>query len=188
MKTTHYLKTAIIAIIVLFSSCTNDEEPGSNDSGSGPFVAKVDNQSFPKADIKLSKAKYVSSTKMLQIIGQPADQKETIVLTLISFGGNVTAVTDWKAGIYDFNPAQMTTSKYLASAEYNKWNGNGYDQWFTEWEYVQTGSIIIESNDGSKIKGTFSFDAVKKNNDGSYDTGSIKKITEGAFDLSISNY
>lgn len=188
MKTTHYLKTAIIAITVLFSSCTNDEDPGSNDSGSGPFVAKVDNQSFPKADIKLSKAKYVSSTKMLQIIGQPADQKETIVLTLISFGGKVAAVTDWKAGTYDFNPAQMNTANYMASAGYSKWNGNSYDAWNMEWEYVQTGSIIIESNDGSKIKGTFSFDAVKKNNNGSYDTGSIKKITEGAFDLSISNY
>lgn len=180
----------IITAVVLFTSCTTDEDPDINNPdnpASGPFVAKVDNVGFPEADLTFTTAKFISSTKMLQITGQPTDRKETITITLMPFAGKVSTVVDWKAGTYDFNPAQMTTSKYLASAEYNKWNGGGYDQWFTKWEYVKTGSIIIESNDGTRLKGAFSFDAVQKNSDGTFNSGSIKRITAGAFELTISS-
>ncbi|GAB1403175.1 hypothetical protein MASR1M74_03530 [Lentimicrobium sp.] len=125
---------------------------------------------------------------MLQIIGQPTDQKETIILNLLAFGNNVATAVDWKPGTYDFNPIHVTNLEYLASAAYNKWNGNGYDEWDTRWEYVQNGKIIIETNNGTHIKGTFTFDAVFHNSDGSADPGNVKKITEGKFDLDIVNY
>ena len=189
MKTITIIQTTILALAVLLSSCVKDDEPAPDNSGDAAFfAAKVDNQSFPKADIQFTSAKFVSSTKMLQIIGQPTDQKETIVLTLMPFGGKVATSADWKPGTYDFDPIHVTNLEYLASAEYNKWNDNGYDQWFTKWEYVKTGKIIIETNNGTHIKGTFSFDAVRKNNDGSFNSGSIKKITEGKFDLDIKTY
>lgn len=188
MRTIQFLKTAILAVAILLSSCAKDDEPVPDNSGSATFfAAKVDNQIFTKADIKFTAAKFVTSTKMLQIIGQPADQKETIVLNLMPFGGTVTNAADWEPGTYDFDPIHITQMEYLASAEYNKWNGNGYDQWFTKWDYVQTGQIVIESNTGTHIKGTFYFDAIRKNNDGSFNASSIKKITQGTFDLDIKN-
>lgn len=188
MRTIQFLKTAILAVAILLSSCAKDVEPVPDNSGSATFfAAKVDNQIFPKADIEFTAAKFVTSTKMLQIIGQPADRKETIVLTLMPFGGKVKTVTDWKPGAYDFDPIHVTQMEYLASAEYNKWNGNGYDQWLTNWDHVKAGKITIESNNGTHIKGSFSFDAVRKNSDGSFNATSIKKITDVTFDLDIKN-
>lgn len=182
-------KTLIICILLVAASCKKEEKTPPADeqnpvTGSF-FTAKVDGQAFPAADIQFTTAKFISSTKMLQITGQPTDRKETITLTLMPFGGKVATAADWKPRTYDFDPIHVTNVEYLASAEYNKWNGNGYDQWFTQWEHVKTGKIIIESNSGTHIKGTFFFDAVRKNADGSYDTGNIKKITEGTFDLDI---
>ena len=188
MKAIQFLKTATLALLVILSSCTKDDETAPDSpaaSASGPFVAKVDDQSFPKAHIQNTNVKFVSSTKMLQITGQPEDSKETIVLTLMPFGGKVSTAADWKPGTYDFDPIHVTKAEYLASAEYNKWNGNGYDQWFTKWDYVKVGKIVIETNNGTHIKGTFHFDAVRKNSDGTFNSAGIKKITEGSFDLDI---
>lgn len=188
MRTIQFLKTAILTVAVLFSSCAKDDEPGADNSNNAAFfAAKVDNQQFPTADIKFTTAKFVTSTKMLQIIGQPADQKETIVLYLMPFGETVTNAADWEPGTYDFDPIHVTQMEYLASAEYNRWNGTGYEGWLTSWDHVKAGKITIESNTGTHIKGSFSFDAVFKNNDGSFNASSIKKITEGTFDLDIKN-
>ncbi len=76
----------------------------------------------------------------------------------------------------------------MASAEYNKWNGSGFDQWQTKWEFVENGQIVIESISETRVKGTFSFDAVKLNMDGSYESGNVKKVTAGAFDLEVAKY
>lgn len=188
MKSIQFIKALILATAVIFSSCAKDDEldtEAQDGSAATFFAAKVDNQAFPTAHIEFTSAKFIAATKMLQITGQPADRKETITLTLMPFGGKVTTAAGWKPGTYDFDPIHVTNVEYLASAEYNKWNGNGYDQWFTKWDYVKTGKIIIDSNTGTHIKGTFSFDAVGKNSDGSYNSGNIKKVTEGTFDLDI---
>jgi hypothetical protein len=187
MKVLPFLKLMACAAVLFSSSCAKDKDasPEPSTPPSGPFVAKVDNQAFPTADLQFTKAKFVASTKMLQIVGQPKDRKETIILNLIAMNGKVIAAADWKPGDYDFDPAHVSRLEYQASAEYNKWNGNGYDQWFTVWEYVKTGKITIESNTGKHIKGTFSFDAVLSNGNGSYNTANIKKITSGSFDLDI---
>lgn len=184
MKTLRLINSLLLAAVFVFSSCSkNDgdspEEKEENKEASAFFSAKTDAQLFPSADIQFTSAKFIAATKMLQITGQPADRKESIILTLMPFSGKVTTAGDWKPGVYDFDPVHVADMEYLASAEYNKWNGNGYDQWFTAWAHVKTGKITIESNTGSHIKGTFSFDAVRKNSDGSYNAGSIKKITEG---------
>lgn len=189
MKKIQLIKTFIICALLVQASCKKEEKT-SPANGQAPltssfFTAKVDGQAFPVADIQFTTAKFIPSTKMLQVTGQPTDRKETITLTLMPFGGKVTVAADWKPGTYDFDPVHVSNMEYLASAEYNKWNGNGYDQWFTKWEHVKTGKIIIESNSGTHIKGTFFFDAVRQNADGSYDSGNIKKITEGTFDLDI---
>lgn len=184
-----YIKTSFIlsGFFIFLGSCAKSDSGTSNNSNTeaSPFTAKIDNQAFPKTVVEYTMAKYISSTKMLQIVGQPADRKETIVLTLIPFSGKVLSAADWKPGTYDFDPIHVTNKEYLASAEYNKWNGNGYDQWLTSWEYVKNGKIIIESNTGTKIKGSFYFDAVLKKSDGTYNATSVKKITDGVFELDI---
>ena len=187
MKAIQLMKAAFFGTLVIGSSCSKNNGTQPDDSSASFFAAKVDNQTFPKAHIDFTMAKFVGSTKMLQIIGQPEDRKETIVLSLMPFSGTVTTAADWKPGTYDFDPIHVTNLEYLASAEYNKWNGSGYDQWFMKWEHVQAGKIIISSNTGTHIKGTFSFDAVRLNNDGTFNAGSIKKITEGKFDVEIKN-
>ena len=189
MKAFHLFKITLFGLAVVLSSCSKDDEnEPENPDGSDFFAAKVDNQSYPKADIEYTKAKFVSSTKMLQIIGQPTDQKESIILNLMAFGDKVTTAADWKPGTYDFDPIHVTKLEYLATCSYSKWNGNSYDGWSTNWDYVKNGNITIEANTGTHIKGTFSFDAVRQNNDGSFDSGSIKKITGGKFDLDIAIY
>ena len=178
----------LAATVLIATACAKNEanpETEEKAASSTFFNSKVDNQSFPTADIQFTSAKFIAATKMLQITGQPADRKESIILTLMAFGGKVATAADWKPGVYDFDPAHVANMEYLASAEYNKWNGNGYDQWFTAWAHVKTGSIKIETNNGTHIKGSFSFDAVRKNSDGLYNAGSIKKISEGSFDLDI---
>ncbi|GAB1417542.1 hypothetical protein MASR2M12_03070 [Bacteroidales bacterium] len=170
-------------LIALFTSCNKDKN--NPETVSGPFVATIDGQSFPATSTTLTKAKYVSSTKMLQIIGQPADQKEAIILSLFPFGSDFSG---WNTGTYNFNPANVTNLKYLLSAEYNRWEGQGYQQWFMKWEHVQTGELVIESISDTKIKGRFHFDAVKMLSNGTFDPTSVKKVTAGAFDLDIVNY
>jgi hypothetical protein len=194
MKKIIRIFSALAVFTAVFStSCSPDDSIAPSDStggggGTAPasfFSAKVGDNSFPTADVKFTTATFVNATKMLQITGQPADRKETIVLTLMPFGGKVKEPIDWKPGSYDFDPIHVTNVEYLASAEYNKWNGSGYDQWFTKWDYVKTGKIIIESNSGTHIKGTFYFDAVLKNTDGTFNSSNIKQITEGTFDLDL---
>lgn len=189
MKAIQFIKTAFFATAILLSACSKEEDnhpnPLNNTDASAFFSAKVDNQSFPKATIERTTARFISSTKMLQIIGQPEDQKETITLSLMPFGRTVSTVTDWKPGTYDFDPIHVSNLEYLASAGYSKWNGNGYDMWSTKWDYVKTGKITIESNSGTQIKGSFFVDVVRQNNDGTFNAADIKKITEGKFDLAI---
>ena len=184
-----YFKNGLISfgLFIFLGACTKRDSGPSNNSNTeaSPFTAKINNQAFPKAAIEYTMAKYISSTKMLQLVGQPADRKETIVLTLMPFSGKVLSAADWKPGTYDFDPIHVSNKEYLASAEYNKWNGNGYDQWFTSWDHVKNGKIIIESNNGTKIKGSFYFDAVLKKSDGTYNATSVKKITDGVFELDI---
>lgn len=185
-----YRSLYIFAISIILSigiiSC-KDASPVSNEPISGPFVAKVDGTQFTAND-KLANAKFVTSTKMLQIIGQTSGQVETISLSLMTFGG-VSTVVDLKPGTYDFDPANIAKYKYLVSASYTKYDGSEYINYNTKWDYVQKGKLIIESNTGTHIKGTFYFDAIKQNNsDGSFDASNIKQITEGAFDLDINNY
>lgn len=182
-----YLGLLLMGMVLTSVSCKKDSGSGGGGSSnvSGPFVAKVDGVSFPETSAEKTSAKYVTATKMLQIIGQPADAKQTIVLTLMNFDN---AFTFWKPGVYDFNPTQITAGKYLASAEYNKWNGSGYDQWNEDYDYSQVGKITIESISDTHIKGSFYFTAFKKNSDGSYNHSDIKTVTDGAFDLDIKRY
>jgi hypothetical protein len=187
-------KLLILSTIIALSSCTKKDSGTTGGSTSTPtpttpttsgkFVAKVDGVSFKTDDSKAS-AKYVPSTKMIQIIGQNSDQTETIVFQIMPLGGTVSSAADWKPGTYTFDPSNITKLKYSASGMYTTYESSQYVNWSTKWEYVQKGSIIIESNTGTHVKGTFHFDVVKQNNDGSFDASSIKVISEGAFDLDI---
>lgn len=170
------------AVLMSVTSCKKDSGSGGSSNLSGPFVATVDGAAFPNADMTRTTAKFVTSTKMLQIIGQPADAKETIVLSLMNFD-NTIAMRG--VGDYDMNPAQVATGKYLLSAEYNKWNGSGYDQWFAEYSLSTVGKLTIESITDTHVKGSFYFEAFKKNTNGSFDASNKKSITQGSFDLDI---
>lgn len=171
-------------------SCEKDDNnnTSNNNNTTNPpatfFDAKVDQNNFPTANIKFTMAKYVSSTKMLQIIGQPEDQKETIVITLMCTNGKVQSVTDWNVGNYAFQNKTKEGINFNAVGEYNKWNGSGYEQWFSDGANNQ-GELRIDKNDGQNIIGTFSFNAAFKNTDGSFNTNNLKHISEGTFNLEI---
>ena len=178
---------ALFAIFTLFfTSCGRDDSSETNDptNPTGPFVAKVNDTQFA-TDNSTAKAKFVASTKMLQVIAQTSDNKETLYFNLMAFGNTVNTAGDWKPGTYDFDPIRITEGKYLASGIYTFYNGAEYINWNTNWDYVKTGKITIESNTGTHIKGTFHFDTVKQNSDGTFDASNIKKITAGGFDLDI---
>lgn len=171
-------------MLLVMTSCSSDDNNDNNNNppGSGPFVATVDGTAFPTANLSFTKAKYVEQTKMLQIIGQPTGQTETIFFNLMPFG---TDFTYWQPGTYNFNPANLATAGYLASAQYNKWNGTTYDLWNVNYEIDPTGQIVIESITDTHVKGTFYFNAVRLNTDGSYDSSNVVEITQGSFDLDI---
>lgn len=61
MKAIQYFKIVLPATVVLFSACSNEDD--TYPDASGPFVAKDDNQSFSKAELEFTKAKYVSSSR-----------------------------------------------------------------------------------------------------------------------------
>lgn len=184
MKTLQILKSAVLVMLLVMTSCSSDDNNDNNNNppGSGPFVATVDGTAFPTANLSFTKAKYVEQTKMLQIIGQPTGQTETIFFNLMPFG---TDFTYWQPGTYNFNPANLATAGYLASAQYNKWNGTTYDLWNVNYEIDPTGQIVIESITDTHVKGTFYFNAVRLNTDGSYDSSNVVEITQGSFDLDI---
>lgn len=187
MKQIKCLWLAVVAL-TFFTACSGDEsEPAPADPApatSAPFAAKVDGTDM-QGTKDLSMGKYVSSTKMLQVIGQTSEQKETIHFSLMTFDSNFTG---WKAGTYNFDPANVASSKYLASAMYTAYNGSAYENWSTTWDHVKTGQIVIETISETHLKGTFHFEAVKQNNDGTFDANNKKTITAGTFDLDIKKY
>lgn len=183
MKTGTFKFTYFLAILALgFTSCKKEDDSSQN---AGKFKAKINGVAFSSEDDK-AKAKFVTSTKMIQFIGQ--NENETINFELLGLGGSITNPEDYTPGSYDFNPANTTNLDYQASALYTKYENSTYTNWGNNWSINQTGKIIIESNTGQKIKGTFFFDLIKINSDGSFDQSNVKKITDGSFDLDVSVY
>ena len=112
MKKYFLLIFACMASVIILSSCSNDDSP--SNPASGPFVAKVDGAQFT-SDAAEAKAKYATSTKMLQMVGRVNGSNETIVLSLMPFSADFTF---WQPGTYDFNPGNITTSNYMACLLY----------------------------------------------------------------------
>lgn len=188
MKTINLLWAALFVLLFL-GGCKEDSDPApASPAPETPanafFSAKVDGTLF-EASKDLSTAKYVTATKMLQVIGQTTDQKQTIHFSLMTFDNNFSG---WKAGTYTFDPGNVATLKYLASGMFTQYNGTQYENWSTKWEHVQTGQIVIEAISETHVKGTFHFEAVKQNNDGTFDGTNKKHLTEGTFDLDIKKY
>ena len=171
----------MIASVVLLSlsGCSKNDDD-TNNPASGPFVAKVAGTQFPTATYS---AKYVTSTKMLQIIGQAAGSTETINLSLMPLFN--PGFTYWTPGTYEFKEG----SEYIVFGEYNIWP-NGMSENSKAWQaYAQgtasAGKIVITSITDTHVKGTFEFKGTLHNNDGTYNTADTKQITDGAFDLPI---
>lgn len=182
MNYTKFILIALLSNIVLVTSCKKDDED--INTSNAPFKAKIDGQVF---ESKTGQAKYVSSTKMLQILGQD-NNLGTLHFQLLPLGGTVNSASEWVPAEYDYDPIHISEMKYSASANYTASVNGTYVNWTTKWDYVQAGKIKIESNSGTHIKGTFSADLVKLNTDGSHDPNNIKKVTDGEFDLEISIY
>ena len=188
-------KFLILSLLMCnITSCERDEiddendieEPNKNNVSSDLFSAKVDGKDFPKAVVENTKVKFVKSMKTLQLLGQPEGHTETINVTLANNVFNLDRVTakDWKPGVYDDDADRISAGKYGIAAEYNKWNGSEYEAWFSNSSFEKGTQIIIESNDGVNIKGTFKFKAFRRIN-GNYDRNNSKTITEGKFNVKI---
>lgn len=185
MKRMFYLFITVFIIGSLTFSCTQNRKDEPTNPTNPPFVARVDEKQFISKETS-AVAKFVVSTKMLQVIG--SNEGGTLYFSLMAFGGKINSANDWKPGVYDFNPIHITNNEYFASGMYTQNINSEYVNWATEWQYVKEGKITIISNDGTKIKGTFYFNTVKQNGNGTYDSSNIKKITDGVFDLEIKNF
>ncbi len=185
MKLTQILLPSLLGCFILFTSCKKEEDDTNNNNSNAAFKANIDGTTF---STNSASAKFVSSTKMLQIIGQNPNQNGTLHFQLMSFDGTVSTAADWETKEYNFDPVNITNWIYSASATYTVLENSNYVNWVTKWEHVQAGKIIIESNTGTQITGKFSVDLVKQNSDGSFDTNNIKKVTDGEFNVKISIY
>ncbi|MFA7444911.1 MAG: hypothetical protein WCY89_03130 [Flavobacteriaceae bacterium] len=185
-KLSKYAVMAFVAVSMI--SCSSDEGGENNNDDnpqSGPFVAKVDGENFAT---KGYQAKYLSSTKMLQIIGNTESNEETIVISIIRIGDEtITSLSDWTPQTFEMGaPNPWGEGYYTSSIGYNKYNYNidGYEMWQNNPEgEIQVGQIKITEISGNHIKGTFFVDTYKY--DGTYNLSDVKHITVGAFDLDV---
>lgn len=173
------LLLSMLTSLGLLTACSGSNDADPTPAASGPFVAKVNGVQFT-GDAALSTAKFTNSTKMLQIIGQTTGSKETIILNIWP----MSPAYILKAGTYDFDPVHIARAEYSATGGYNMYQ-NGYVNWASNWDYVQNGRVVLESVTDTHVKGTFEFDAVKQNNNGTFDGSDVKKMTAGSFDLDL---
>ncbi len=128
MKTLSYLKTFLLAVIVVFafSSCNNDDD---GNVGSGTVKITVDGKSYNFKNVTAA-----SALGLITIEGETEDGKISLLLMMTS---------TIEAGEYEFN-----TQGSNLTALYTE-NEEGY--------FPETGTIKITSHSGRKIKGTFNF-------------------------------
>ncbi len=169
MKNTIY--TVLIGLALVFSgtSCSGDDDGGDGGTASsGTVQAKVDGSNFASNN-QATTATLVSANNTLAIYGTDLNGK-TITLNII--------------GVYDGEGTYQIGggANVMVNASYSEASGSGVTAWQAPFDSSVAGEINISSQTNSeKVVGTFNFTA--KTSDGS----STKVITEGSFNINITN-
>lgn len=174
MKTIYILTFLIISAAFSFTSCKSDDDNGGGGSAAnGTVTAKVNGSTFTSMEMA-SQATRVSQNgvSVLTILGSDASGK-AINLIINNLSGT---------GTYNIGGENLVfvTASYVETNMNNPMNSQ---TWMSPYEGAGiTGEINISELSDSNVKGTFHFSA-KNSND-----GSMKEITEGSFNLSVTNF
>jgi hypothetical protein len=176
----------VLCFTVLFTvSCSEeDNEAETKPTNNAPFEAKIGGVQFDSEDSKAKLTFYnfeAPSRPMLKLYASSPDNTHTFTVTLSVEAGKNYTVESWKPGTYNIDSEDTF---FDTDIRVTKQTGANYEHWISTVEDVQKGKIVIESNTGSKIKGTFEFD-LYESVDGKPDVNKVVEVTEGSFNLTI---
>lgn len=169
MKNTIYTVLIGLALVFTGTSCSSDDDGGGGNAAAGTVQAKVDGSNF-SSNTQTTTATLVSANNTLAIYGSDLAGK-TITL-------NIVGVYDGE-GTYQIGGG----ANVAVNASYTEGTASGVTAWQAPFDSSVAGEIKISSQTTSeKVVGTFNFTA--KTSDGS----STKVITEGSFNINITNH
>lgn len=175
MKTLNKTILVLLAIVAVgFTSCSKDDDGGSDGAAAaGTVEAKVDGSAF-KSMTQTSTASYVSAGGSATVTLQGSDASGKAIHIIIGgFDGE---------GTY-----QLSDSNVFISASYTEVNVNdpmNTQTWHAPYQDSGiVGEVKVSELTDTNIKGTFNF---KGKNMG--ENGSIKNLTDGSYNLSLTRY
>ncbi|MEL0457403.1 DUF6252 family protein [Flavobacteriaceae bacterium SZ-1-7] len=163
--------------LLTWSSCSKSDDGGGGDAtaAAGTLTATVDGKSYQSMEIS-SSATLVNagSVKNLVIIASNSDGN-AFAMTIFGYTGT---------GTYEFtgaNVAVTNTASYTETAvNLSNPMASTTEIWQAPFDATLAGSITIDEETATNLKGTFSFTCKNVNGD-----QSIKNVTSGAFNLEI---
>jgi len=172
------LLVLLMGAIATFTSCSSDDDGGSSGAaGSGTLVAKVNGTSYQSMQISSSATISTSASGQTLIIIATNSDGNAFSFTILGYDG---------VGTYNFD-GSVTSGVNVASyseTEVNLSNpqASTTELWQAPYENSMVGALKVAEETDTKLKGTFEFTCKNLNGD-----NSIKTISDGAFDLSLSN-
>jgi len=167
MKNTMYTVFIALALVFTGTSCSSDDDGGGT-AAAGTIQAKVDGSNFTSST-QTTNATYVAAGNSLVLFGTDLTGK-TITLNIM--------------GVYD-GPGTYSIgggANVAVNASYSEASTSGVTAWQAPFDDTVAGEINISSQTtNEKVVGTFNFTA--RTSDGS----STKVITEGSFNINITN-
>jgi len=174
---TKSLFSAVLLLLVVFSSfsvsCKSDDDGGSGGSAAeGTISAKVSGTQFNSMEMATSGTMVnAGGSTTLSILGSNADGK-AINIIVNGFDGEGTYQIGGGSNIF-------VAGSYMETNISNPMNSQ---TWQAPYDDSVAGEVSFSSVSDSNVKGTFHFEAKNVNGD-----GSIKNITDGSFNVNLSN-
>ena len=158
----------MVTSLVTLSSCSNDDDNSGNGGSapSGTLVAKVDGTNYQSATIS-SSATVANGGQNLIIIASNSDGNG-FAISIFGYSG---------PGTYPLTGADPLITNTASYTETDISNPMNTQIWSAPFDTTEVGSVVIEEETDSNIKGTFEFTGMNSNDN------STKVISEGAFDL-----
>ena len=170
-KFKHLGKIALVALTLTFASCSSDSEGTSTAAGAGTITASVDGSTVTTLAVATNGViAGPTGFKFLSLNGSDATGKSFLISVSMYTGvGTYTATSSegplatFTYSVLDMNNPQSTNNTWTAP----------YD------DVATNGTITITESTTASVKGTFSFK-------GKNATGTYKQITNGSFDVPLS--
>jgi hypothetical protein len=153
MKNLKISLIAIIGCLIMFSCSSNDS--GLEGSGGKSLSVKIDGNSFKAAGLTTSA---IVTNGILTVQGGKSNG-ETVRLTIMNYTGAGTYTTG-------DNLSNMNSMNYITLTPIATWSST-----FN----IGSGTLVVSSDSGSKVEGTFEFVGVNGN--------ASKNFTEGKFSI-----